>query len=105
MHQLKIALLLVLTLAGMRLLSWALLWLLGWAFKSESIGPRLASNAIALCAFSGYLVVDRMPGEPLDGAALAFGVIVFSIFFAIDARWLPRRLLTHIRGPRVTRNA
>jgi hypothetical protein len=102
MHQLKIALLLVLTLAAMRLLSWALLWLMGWAFKSESLGTRLTSNAIALSAFSAYLLVDNVPGEPPDVAALAFGGIVFCIFFAVDARWLPRPLLTHIRGPRVT---
>lgn len=90
MHQLKVALLFVLTVAAMRLLSWALLWLMGWAFKSVSIGPRLASNAIALSGFSAYLLVDKVPGEPLDAAALAFGGIVFCIFFAIDTRWLPR---------------
>jgi hypothetical protein len=105
MHQLKIALLLVLTVAAMRLLSWALLWLMGWAFRSESIRLRLVSNAIALSAFSAYLVVDRVPGEPVDAAALAFGCVVFCTFFAVDARWLPRPLLTHVRGPRVTPNA
>jgi hypothetical protein len=85
--------------------SWALLWLMGWAFKSESIELRVASNAVALSAFSAYLVVDRVPGEPVDAAALAFGGVVFCVFFAVDARWLPRRLLTRIRGPRVTRGA
>jgi hypothetical protein len=93
MHLLKILVLLLLTVAVMRLVSWSLLWLLGRVSRRDSIYPRLASNVLALCAFAAFLVVDSVPGETLDLQALAFGVVVFGIFFGLDARWLPRFLL------------
>jgi hypothetical protein len=93
MHQLKVALLVVLVLAVMRLSSWSLLWLLGRAFRSGSVRLRLAANVMALLAFAAFLVADSVPGELLDLQALAFGAVVFGLFFAVDARWLPRVLL------------
>jgi hypothetical protein len=95
-HQLKLTLLVVLTLAALRLVSWAFLWLVSRVMKSDSTSVRLASNALGLLAFASFLVVDSVPGELLDAQALAFGVVVFGLFFAVDSRWLPRRLATRI---------
>jgi hypothetical protein len=57
----------------------------------------LGSNLLALCAFAALLRLDAVPGELLDLRALAFGVVVFAVFFAIDRRWVPGVLS---RGPR-----
>jgi hypothetical protein len=100
MHQLKLTLLVVLTLASLRMVSWAFLWLLSRVVKSDSTSLRLASNALGLLAFASFLVVDSVPGELLDTQALAFGVVVFGIFFAVDSRWLPRPLATRVQERR-----
>jgi hypothetical protein len=98
MHLLRIILLVGLTLAAMRLMSWSFLWLLGWVSRRDSVYLRLASNVMALLAYAAFLAVDSVPGELLDTQALVFGVIVFGIFFCVDARWLPRCVLTRIRA-------
>ena len=103
MHQLKITILVALTLVAMRMASWAFLWLLRRVVKSGSIFLRLASNALALLAFASLLAVDRVPGEPLDTQALAFGVVVFGVFFAVDSKWLPRCLDARIDERRTGR--
>lgn len=89
MHSLKILLLVLLTLATMRLASWFCLLLLRWVLKQDSAYLRLGSNVLALCAFAALLLLDAVPGELLDLRALAFGVIVFAVFFALDLRWVP----------------
>ena len=89
MHSLKILLLLLLTLATLRSASWACLWLLRRVLKRDSAYLRLGSNVLALCAFAAFLLLDAVPGEFLDIQALAFGVIVYAVFFAIDLRWVP----------------
>ena len=89
MHTLKILLLLLLTLAAMRVASWLCLWLLRRVLKRDAAWLALGSNLLALCAFAALLRLDAMPGEVLDLRALAFGVIVFAVFFAIDLRWVP----------------
>lgn len=104
MHLLKIILLIGVTLGAMRVVSWSFLWLLGRVWKRESIYVRVASNVVALLAFTAFLVVDSVPGELLDIQALGFGIIVFGIFFAIDARWLPRCLRTRIQTREVPRS-
>ena len=93
MHLLKLIFLIVLTIAIMRLVSWSLLWLLGWVLKRNSFYLPLAANVMALCAFVAFLRVDSVTGELLDLQALAFGVIVFTMFFLLDVKWLPRFLL------------
>lgn len=97
MHLLKIILLVGFTLGAMRVVSWSFLWLLGWASKWQSLYLRLAANGLALLAFAAVLVVDRVPGELLDVQALAFGAIVFGVFFVIDSKWLPGPLQSRIR--------
>lgn len=98
MHLVKVALLVVLTLAVMRLVSWAFLWLLGGIARSDSVSLRAAANALALVAFAAFLVADSVPGELLDTRALAFGAVVYGVFFAVDVRWLPRWLVGRTRG-------
>ena len=104
MHLLKIILLISVTLGAMRVVSWSFLWLLGRVWKRESIYVRLASNVLGLLAFTAFLAVDTVPGEPLDAQALGFGMIVFGVFFAIDGRWLPRCLRTRIQTREVPRS-
>jgi len=89
MHTLKILLLLLLTLAAMRVASWLCLWLLRRVLKRDDAWLPLGANLLALCAFAALLRLDAVPGELLDLRALAFGVIVFAVFFAIDLRWVP----------------
>jgi hypothetical protein len=89
MHSLKILLLLLLTLTTMRLVSWCCLALLRRVLKQDSASLRLGANVLALCAFAAILRLDAVPGEILDLRALAFGVIVFAVFFAVDLRWVP----------------
>jgi hypothetical protein len=97
MHVLKVALLIVVTIAIMRVASWSILFLIGWIWRRDSVHLRLASNVLALCAFAAYLVADHMPGEFIDRQALTFGAIVFGSCFAIDAVWLPALLRGHLR--------
>jgi hypothetical protein len=89
MHALKILLLLLLTLAAMRVVSWLCLWLLRRVLKRDAAWLALGANLLALCAFAVLLRLDAVPGELLDLRALAFGVIVFAVFFAIDLKWVP----------------
>ncbi len=103
MQQLKITILVALTLGAMRVMSWTLLWLLSRVARSGSIVLRLAANALALLAFASFLVLDSVPGELVDTQALAFGVVVFGIFFAVDSKWVPRCLLTRIHEGRAER--
>jgi hypothetical protein len=87
MHAAKVILLMVLTLAVMRVASWSL----GWLLKRFSTATRLwiavMSNGIALAAFGSFLVTQRIPGELIDSSALTFGVVVFSVYGLIDLRW------------------
>ena len=89
MHALKILVLLLLTLAAMRVASWLCLWLLRRVLKQDAAWLPLGANLLALCAFAALLRLDAVPGELLDLRALAFGVVVFAVFFAIDRRWVP----------------
>jgi hypothetical protein len=89
MHALKSFFLLLLTLATLRSASWLCLWLLRRVLRQDSAWLRLGANVLALCAFAALLRLDAVPGELLDLRALAFGVIVFAVFFAFDLRWVP----------------
>ncbi len=88
-HALKVVVLLLLTLAVMRAVS----WLLGWGIfrVRKRTGPRalLAANLLALAAFAGFLAWNAIPGELMDYAALAFGGVVYAVFFLIDLKWRP----------------
>jgi hypothetical protein len=87
MHAAKVILLLVLTLAVMRVASWSLGWLLKRFSTTKRLWIAVLSNGIALAAFGCFLVTQRIPGELIDAPALTFGVLVFSVYALIDVRW------------------
>jgi hypothetical protein len=87
MHVAKVVLLVLLTLAVMRVASWSLGWLLNRFAGTKRLWTALLSNGVALMAFAGVLVAQRMPGEMIDVSALTFGVIVFAAYALIDIRW------------------
>lgn len=93
MQRLKIGLLLLITLAAMRAVSWALGWVLIRPAGSNARLAALVSNAAACTAFLLLLDFSLMPGEPMDYAAAAFGVAVFGIYAAWDLfrfPWKPK---------------
>jgi hypothetical protein len=87
MHVAKVILLLLLTLAVMRVASWSLGWLLKRLTGAKRLWIALLSNTAALIAFAGVLVTQRIPGELIDLPALTFGVVVFTTYTLIDIRW------------------
>jgi pimeloyl-ACP methyl ester carboxylesterase len=87
MHAAKVILLVLLTLAAMRVTSWSLGWLLKRHSKTRTIRIALVSNFVALALFTGLLLTQRIPGELLDISELAFGVLVFTIFALYDVKW------------------
>lgn len=89
MKWLKIVALLVLTLAAMRAVSWAAGWLLSRFTSMKSRASAILSNAAAFLAFVLLLYANLLPGEPLDWAAVLFGLIVFALYAAADFYWRP----------------
>jgi len=87
MHAAKVVLLWLLTLAVMRVASWSLGWLLNRFAGTKRLWTALLSNGVALMAFAGVLVTQRIPGEMIDASALTFGVVVFTAYALIDIRW------------------
>jgi hypothetical protein len=87
MHVAKVILLLLLTLAVMRGASWSLGWLLKRLTGTKRLWIAVISNTVALIAFAGVLVTQRIPGELMDFSALAFGAVVFTAFALFDIRW------------------
>ena len=63
MHAVKVILLLLLTLAIMRFVSWALGWLLKHGTKAKPLWIAVISNAVALTAFACLLVTQRLPAS------------------------------------------
>jgi len=89
MHALKVALLVVLTLALMRVISWALAWpLMRWC-PGQTGAVMVAANAGGLLVFWGFLHWNHLPGEFLDYSAAIFGLVVYSLFSGIDLKWHP----------------
>ncbi len=87
MHAAKVILLLLLTLAVMRVASWSLGWLLKHLTKTRRLWIAVISNALALGVFACLLVTQRVPGELIDPSALTFGILVFTVYALIDVRW------------------
>lgn len=87
MHAAWVTVLLLLTLAVMRVVSWSLGWLLARIAGTKRLWIALVSNGLAFMAFAGVLVTQRIPGELIDASALTFGVIVFTTYALIDIRW------------------
>jgi hypothetical protein len=89
LHWLKVAFLIFLTLLIMRLLSWIPMWSLQKLKILSSRKFAFLCNVFALIMFVVFLQVQSMPGEPIDSAAIIFGVAVYLFFFIIDLYWLP----------------
>ncbi len=87
MHVAKVILLLLLTLAVMRIASWSIGWLLKRLTRTKRLWIGVISNTVALIAFAGILVTQRIPGELIDCSALTFGFVVFTAYTLIDIRW------------------
>lgn len=90
MKWVKICALVVLTLATMRAGSWAVAWLLSFVTVRVRV-VAIAANLLAFLAFLLLLYLNLLPGEPIDLAALFFGLIVFAIYTVADSFWRPWR--------------
>jgi hypothetical protein len=91
MRYLKVGALLFATLAGMRLASWALAWGLLRALRSKEPVAAVVSNSVACAGFILLLYLSLLPGEPMDFAAVVFGVVVFGIYTAWDLLRIRRK--------------
>ncbi len=89
MKWLKIAALLILVLAVMRLASWGLGWVLARFFRAGARTGALVSNAVAYLLYVALLYRDLMPHEPMDANAVLFGLAVFAVYAATDLYWTP----------------
>ena len=88
MRWMKLCALVVLVLAVMRVSSWAL----AWALTRVVGGARTVAVASNLAAFTVFLLLlyfSLLPGEPMDVAAVSFGVAVFAVYTASDFFWSP----------------
>ncbi len=88
LHWIKIILLLALTLAAMRALSWGLGWLVLRFLREHRKPVCFGANAACFILFGLLLYNNRNPGG-MDFAALLFGAVVYLIFFVSDLFWLP----------------
>ena len=89
MNWLKICALLVLTLATMRASSWVVAWALT---RLAGAGVRTAAVFSNVAGFGGFLLLlnfGSLPGEPVDWAAVAFGLVVFVVCAVADLYWTP----------------
>jgi len=91
MKWLKICLLLILTLAAMRALSWAAAWILQRFTSARAPTVAVLANGVGFIAFFLFLYFNLLPGEPIDWGAVAFGLVVFVIYAAIDILWRPSK--------------
>ena len=92
MKWIRIFALLIAVLAAMRVGSWVLGWILAKFAPLRAKVVALAANLVAFGVFAFLLVRDLLPGEPVDSAALLFGLLVFAIYCCSDFRWRPWRL-------------
>jgi predicted permease len=91
MKWLQICALLVATLVAMRLGSWAIGWALAKLARLRPKAVAIIANSLGFGAFAFLLVRDLAPGEPVDYAALLFGIVVFAICCFTDFYWSPWR--------------
>jgi hypothetical protein len=89
MKTLKISLLLILTLAAMRASSWLIAWAMSRFMAASVRTLAIIANLIAFLSFLLLLYFNLMPGEPMDWAAVLFGLILFTIYTASDLFWRP----------------
>ncbi len=96
MKWLRLCLLLLLTLAVMRAGSWAMAWTVLRLVPVNVRRVAVSANVLAFATFVLLLYVSLLPGEPIDWAAIWFGLIVFAIYTIADFFWRPwdRRVRT-----------
>lgn len=87
MHLLKVLLLLCLTLAAMRVASWLFGWLCHRFAGRSRLASTLLGNLLGLVLFVVLQFWNLMPGEPVDLAAMVFGVVVFGVYQMVDLKW------------------
>jgi hypothetical protein len=88
-HALKVAALLLLTLAAMRAVSWGIGWGLSRIAALEVFPSAVVANVIGLATFTGFIVWNLLPGEPFDYTAFGFGVLVYATCLLADLKWRP----------------
>ena len=89
MKLLKICVLLVLTLAAMRATSWAVAWVMLRIAAANVRIVAVLANLVGFGVFVSLLWVNLLPGEPVDWAAILFGLAVFVICTITDFFWRP----------------
>lgn len=95
MKWMKIAALLLLALALMRLCSWGLGWMLTKVLHINSKASAIVSNITAFFLFALLLYSDLEKGELVDTNAILFGVVVFAVYATTDMFWVPWRVKKH----------
>lgn len=91
MHTIKVVLELLLTLAVMRAVSWAIGCVLFRVSTMTPLPAAIVANVVALVIFTAFLVYNLLPGEPFDLAAFTFGLVVYAACLLVDLRWHPCR--------------
>jgi hypothetical protein len=86
MKWLKIAGLIAVVLAVMRLGSWIPALLLARCTGLSLRWIAVAANAAAFLGFTIFLHTRLLPGEPADPEALLFGLAVYAMYALLDAR-------------------
>lgn len=89
MHWLKVCVLLMLTLLAMRATSWAVAWVIVRLVAASRRIIAIVGNVSGFATFVLLLYLNMLPGEPIDWAALLFGVLVFAIYTVTDFYWTP----------------
>jgi hypothetical protein len=89
MKWLKVCALVIVTLAAMRAAGWVVAWALSRVGVSRVRLVAVIANLVAFAAFLLLLYASLLPGEPLDMAAVVFGLVVFVIYTLTDFRWTP----------------
>ncbi len=89
MKWLKISILLLLTLTVMRIGSWAVGWMLVRLFGPSGRTVAVVSNLAGFAGFVLFLYLNLLPQEPIDIAAMLFGLVVFAIYTGTDFYWRP----------------
>lgn len=92
MNWIRISALLIAVLVAMRLGSWTVGWLLAKFAPLRARAVAITANLLTFGVFLFMLLRDLLPGEPLDVAALLFGLVVFAIYSCTDFYWRPWRL-------------
>ena len=92
MKWIRICALLIAFLVALRLGSWSIGWILAKFAPLRAKVVAITANLAAFAVFVFLLVRDLLPGEPVDWAALLFGLLVSTIYCCTDFYWRPWRL-------------